>query len=89
MAEYVRWQYRIVDVGSDAARNLGITLSYFGQRGWELQTVFDKSSALFEGLETGFVLFKRPVLVGDEPDGPWAEVWSAEQVALRYKQQQD
>ena len=89
MTDYVRWQYRIVDVGPDTARSLGIALSYFGQRGWELQTVFDKSSYLFEGLETGFVLLKRPVPVDAEPEGPWAEVWSAEQVALHYQQQQD
>ena len=89
MADYVRWQYRVVDVGGDTARDLGIPLSYFGQRGSELQTVFDKSSYLFKGLETGFVLFKRPVPIGAEPEGAWAEMWSAEQVALRYEQQQD
>ena len=89
VADYVRWQYRIVGIGTDAARNLGITLSYFGQRGWELQTVFDKSSFWWEGIETGFVLFKRPVPVGAEPEGPWAEVWSAERVALHYEQQHD
>ncbi|MEO8696962.1 MAG: hypothetical protein ABI658_25870 [Acidimicrobiales bacterium] len=87
MADFVRWQYRIVSIGSTyAARNLGITLSYFGQRGWELQTVFDKASHWVQGLEKGFILFKRVVPPGEEPDGPWAEVWTAEQVAKHYQQ---
>lgn len=83
----VRWQYRIVSIGSAyAAQNLGVALSYFGQRGWELQTVFDKASHWIQGLEKGFILFKRAVPEGEEPDGAWAEVWTAEQVAHRYQQ---
>ncbi|MEO5837493.1 MAG: hypothetical protein ABIQ73_30325 [Acidimicrobiales bacterium] len=86
MAEFVRWQYRIVSIGSVyAARNLGITLSYVGQRGWELQTVFDKASHWVEGIEKGFILFKRGEEPVEERDGPWAEVWTAEQVAQRYQ----
>jgi hypothetical protein len=84
----VRWQYRIVCIGSGyTARNLGIALSYFGQRGWELQTVFDQAVPFTRSFEDGYILFKRPVPDGEEPDGPWSEVWSAEQVTYRYEQE--
>jgi hypothetical protein len=86
MAHRVRWQYRIVSIGSSLpGDNLAIALSYFGQRGWELQTVYDKGVAFFQGLENGFIIFKRPVPIGEEPDGPWTELWSGDQVAHHYE----
>lgn len=81
----MRWQYQVVNVGTiDAARRLGMTLSYFGQHGWELVGVYDKSSNWIAGMEKGFMLFKRPVPDGQEPDGPWTGVWTAEQVEAAY-----
>lgn len=73
----MRWQYKIVGIGMfNAAQRLGMTLSYFGERGWELITVYDKASNWVADTENGFMLFKRAVPEGTEPDGPWAEHWS-------------
>jgi hypothetical protein len=81
----VRWQYTIVNIGvTFAGERLGITLSYFGQRGWELVTVFDKASNWMAGAEKGFILLKRPVPEGHEPEGPWTEFWNADQVYDAY-----
>lgn len=82
----VRWQYVMVQSGiASAAGRLGRALSYFGQRGWELVTVFDKASNILAGAEQGYILFKRPVPEGQEPDGPWAEYWKAESIDAAYK----
>lgn len=50
-------------------------LAQLGEHGWELVTVYDKSSNWFASMEKGFMLFKRPVPEGEEPDGKWASVW--------------
>lgn len=85
-----RWQYRIVQLGAAfAARRLGITLSYFGQHGWELVSVYDKASNWIANIENGFILFKKPVPPGDEPDGAWTEVWTSSQVEKAYLQAKD
>lgn len=81
-----RWQYRVVNLGTfDAAKRLGMTLSFFGRNGWELVALYDKSSNWMENTEKGFMMFKRPVLDGEEPDGPWAEVWNSSQVVEAYR----
>jgi hypothetical protein len=51
-----------------------------GSSGWELVTIYDKSSNWFGGMEKGFALFKREVADGAEPDGPWAIFLQAGQV---------
>lgn len=80
-----RWQYRIVNTGTfSTPERLGMAMSYFGQNGWELVTVYDKASNWFQGWEKGFALFKRPVPPGDEPEGGWAEVWTADHVIAAY-----
>lgn len=84
-----RWQYRIVNLGAAfVARRLGMTLSYFGQRGWELVGVYDKASNWLNGIEKGFMLFKKAVPPGDEPDGPWTELWNTLQVSEAYQASQ-
>lgn len=84
--EIPRWQYRIVQSGAfGTAERLGMALSYFGQQGWELVTVYDKASNWIQGIEKGFVLFKRPVPPGVEPEGGWSEVWSADHVIAAYR----
>jgi hypothetical protein len=78
MGERVRWQYRVVSIGSFfAGDRLGGALGRLGEDGWELVTVYDKASNWLQGMEKGFMLFKRPVLPGEEPEGRWAEVWDA------------
>lgn len=80
-----RWQYRLVNVGAFfAPSRLGMTLSFFGQRGWELVSVYDKASNWLNGIENGIILFKKPVPPGDEPDGAWTEVWTSAQVEHAY-----
>jgi len=82
-----RWQYRIIHIGAAfAPQRLGIALSYFGQRGWELAHVYDKSSNWISNIENGLMLFKKPVPPGDDPDGAWAEVWTISQVAHAYNE---
>ena len=82
-----RWQYRVVSIGSFfAGDRLGVAPSYFGQTGWELVNVYDKSANWLQGFEKGFILFKRPVPAGHEPFGAWTEVWSTDQVVEAYEQ---
>lgn len=82
-----RWQYRIVNLGAfNAAQRLGMALAYFGERGWELTVVYDKASNWLAEMEKGFMIFKRPVPQGAEPDGPWTEFWNAEQVDHVYQE---
>ena len=71
----VRWQYCVVAtrVFSQEER-LVAALGEAGARGWELVTVFDKASNWMQGFEKGFLLLKRPVLEGEEPDGPWVRL---------------
>jgi hypothetical protein len=72
-----RWQYRVVNVGAFfAAGRLVSTLAHLGEEGWELITIYDKSSNWLANMEKGFALFKRPVAEGEEPEGPWADVVS-------------
>ena len=66
-----RWQYRIVNLGViDTGPRLQRALGQLGAEGWELITVFDKTSN-WTRAEKGFALFKRPVPEGDEPT-EWA-----------------
>lgn len=39
-------------------------LAAAGEAGWELVTIYDKSSNWFAEMEKGFMLFKRPVPPG-------------------------
>lgn len=84
-----RYQYTIVNIGTYfAADRLGMTLAYFGQRGWDLVAVYDKESNWASSGEKGFVLLKRPVAAGAEPEGgSWAQFWSTDQVVQAYKEQ--
>lgn len=63
----LRWEYRVIDIGVLFARErLQQNLDQLGDAGWELVTVFDKTSNWLAGMEKGFLLFKRPVrTVGD------------------------
>lgn len=36
-------------------------LAVAGENGWELVSIYDKSSNWFQGFEKGFMLLKRPV----------------------------
>jgi hypothetical protein len=82
-----RWQYRIVNIGAfNTAQRLGSALALCGAQGWELVAILDKASNWLANMEKGFVLFKRPVPPGDEPEGGWAEVWSAEQITAAYNE---
>ncbi len=84
--EIPRWQYRIVNSGTfNTSARVGMALSYFGQQGWELVTIYDKASNWMQGFEKGFILFKRPVPPGEEPDGAWSEVWTADHVIAAYQ----
>jgi Short C-terminal domain len=75
-AEANRWQYAIVNIGAfRTADRLASSLTILGSRGWEIAIGFDKASNWLAGLEKGFMIFKRPVAAGVEPEGPWASVW--------------
>ena len=57
----------------EAAERTTKAFAYLGEHGWELVGMHDKTSNWIGQLERGFVLFKREVPEGNEPDGPWAE----------------
>ena len=70
-----RWQYVMVNIGVfNTAARMARILGYLGANGYELAVTFDKSSNWLTGLEKGFMVFKRPVPAGAEPDGPWCEI---------------
>ena len=61
----IRWQYSVVNIGSFGAMSrMASVLGLSGSQGWELVGVYDKASNWFQGMEKGFMLFKRPVPVG-------------------------
>lgn len=63
-----RWQYAVVNIGMfGTAIRMTETLGAAGAGGWELISVFDKSSNWIVG-EKGFMLLKRPVPEGLSPD---------------------
>jgi hypothetical protein len=63
------------------AERLAGTLGYLGSEGWELAAVYDKASNWLDGFEKGFLLFKRAVPDGQEPDGGWSSVSKADDLA--------
>ena len=66
-----RWQYAVVRIGSfNSLDRMNATLRDAGRHGWELVAVYDKTSN-WSGLEQGFMLLKRPV-----PDGVEPQAWS-------------
>ena len=68
-------QYVVANVGMFGAKGrLQGVLAFLGPHGYELVTVYDKASNWFGGMEKGFMLFKREVPPGQEPDGPWCGV---------------
>lgn len=73
--DLIRWQYQVIGLGTfNTPDRLAVTLAKLGSEGWELVHVYDKASNWIANTEKGFALFKRPVLPGELPDGPWA-VW--------------
>lgn len=66
-----RFQYAVVNVGmfNSADRMAGV-LASAGENGWELVTVYDKSSNWLNGMEKGFMLLKRRV-----PEGATVKQW--------------
>lgn len=61
----VRWQYGLVDIGAfKALAKMQAVLGAAGETGWQLITIYDKGSAWMQGVENGFMLFKRPVPAG-------------------------
>lgn len=70
--DMVRWQYCVVATRVfNQEDRLVAALGGAGEKGWELVTVYDKASNWLQGFEKGFLLFKRPVLEDEEPEGPW------------------
>ena len=68
-----RWQYPVVKIGMfNAPDRLARILGELGSQGWELVQVYDKASNWLSGMEKGFAIFKRPVVPGASPEGPWA-----------------
>lgn len=61
----VRWQYGVVNIGMFASMDrMEEVLAAAGEQGWELITIYDKSSNWFANMEKGFMLLKRPVPAG-------------------------
>ena len=73
--DLTRWQYRIVNLGMfNAPGRMQASFAKLGSAGWELVTMYDKSSNWFQGMEKGFALFKRPVPAGAGEPSQWAFV---------------
>jgi hypothetical protein len=63
--EQIRWQYGVVNIGMFSAMDrMKSVFESLGSDGWELVTIYDKSSNWLSGMEKGFMLFKRPVAPG-------------------------
>ena len=79
-AEPPRCQYRVINIGSfTSVARMQHALGESGKDGWELISVYDKSSNWFTGMEKGFMLFKRSVPRGTtlRPE-EWCETYSFE-----------
>jgi hypothetical protein len=75
-----RFQYRIVNLGFfKVTEQMVNAFGFLGESGWELVTVYDKSSNWASNMEKGFAIFKREVLDGDHPDGKWALASNSEE----------
>jgi hypothetical protein len=60
-----RFQFGVVNIGAyGAMQRMASVLAAAGEAGWELITIYDKSSNWFAEMEKGFMLFKRPVPAG-------------------------
>ena len=67
--EVERWQYAVVNVGMfSTSERMANVLGSAGRSGWELVTVFDKSSNWFVSMEKGFMLLRRRVPPGVDVD---------------------
>lgn len=65
LGSHPRWQYGVVNIGMfKALSRLQGVLGHLGEQGWELVTIYDKSSNWFAEMEKGFMLLKRPVPPG-------------------------
>ena len=63
----MRWQYGVVNIGMFKAMDrMNSVFARLGSEGWELISIYDKSSNWLAGMEKGFMLFKRPVQPGIE-----------------------
>lgn len=72
-----RWQYAVIDTGAfNTSARLATVLAATGQAGWELVTIYDKSSNWLAGMEKGFMLLRRRVPPGLEPES-WAIQYQA------------
>jgi hypothetical protein len=79
-AEPPQFQYRVINIGSfSSAERMQHALGDSGKDGWELISVYDKSTNWFAGMEKGFMLFKRSVAPGTtlRPE-EWCETHSFE-----------
>lgn len=64
-----RWQYAVVNLGMfNSPERMSETLATAGANGWELVTIYDKTSNWWVAMEKGFMLLKRPVPDGVTPD---------------------
>ena len=64
-----RWQYAVVNLGMfNSPERMGETLAVAGANGWELVTIYDKTSNWWTAMEKGFMLLKRPVPNDVTPD---------------------
>ncbi len=60
-----RWQYGIVNIGMyQASERMQMVLAAAGEAGWHLIAVYDKASNWMNGMEKGFMLFRRTVPPG-------------------------
>ncbi len=74
LAGVERFQYAVINTGTfNSSDRLRSVLDVAGQCGWELVTVYDKSSNWFQGWEKGLMLMKRRV-----PDGEDLSEWCIE-----------
>ena len=72
-----RWQYAIVNIGAfKSVDRMQAMLARAGAHGWELAATMDKASNWWAGMEKGFLLLKRPVSEGAEPES-WCIMDSA------------
>lgn len=74
----LRWQYGVVNIGAlNAMARMQSAFGVLGAAGWELVTIYDKSSNWLGDIEKGFMLFKRPVPPGVRlADDEWCKTLS-------------
>jgi hypothetical protein len=82
----IRWQYRIINLGESIPRTrVPKALAFSGAEGWELIDIYDRDTSVPSGMDKAYMMFKRPVPEGAQPEGGWSQTIEAAGISSVYE----